>query len=70
MTTHPSCENIALAGSYVVAGQGDDKYWATVRALHHVGDGGTLSTQWEVALDANDGKEPSEAFMLQLRYRF
>jgi hypothetical protein len=50
--------------------EGDDKYWATVGALHHVGNGVTLSTQWKVDLDANDGKEPSEAFMLQLRYRF
>ena len=60
MTTHPSCENI----------EGDDKYWATVGVLHHVGNGVTLSAQRKVDLDANDGEEPSEAFMLQLRYRF
>ena len=49
---------------------GDDKYWATLGSLHHLGEGVSLSAQWKVDLDAFDGKERSEAFMLQLRYRF
>jgi hypothetical protein len=50
--------------------EGDDKYWATIGTRLYAGDGVTLSTQWKVDLDANEGEHPSEAFMLQLRYRF
>ena len=49
---------------------GDDKYWATPGVLQHLGDEVSLSAQWKVDLDAFEGKERSEAFMLQLRYRF
>jgi hypothetical protein len=50
--------------------EGDDKYWATIGTRLYTGNGVTLSTQWKVDLDANEGMHPSEAFMVQLRYRF
>jgi len=49
---------------------GDDKYWATLGSLHHLGDGVSLSAQWKVDLDALEDDPRSEAFMFQLRYRF
>ena len=49
---------------------GDDKYWANLGALYNFGDDFTLSGQWQVDLDAKEGRERGEGFMLQLRCRF
>ena len=49
---------------------GDDKYWLNLGALHNFGDGLTLSGQWQVDLDAREGSQRGEGFMVQLRCRF
>jgi len=68
--TSPDERQLAYAQLLGTDADGDDKYWANLGALYNVSDGLTLSGQWRVDLDANEGNQRGEAFMLQLRCRF
>ena len=68
--TSPDDRHLAYAQLIGTDIDGDDKYWANLGTIHYSTDNFSLSSQWKVDLDALEGAERSEAFMLQLRYRF
>ena len=66
----PDERKLAYTQLFGAEADGDDRYWATLGALHNLSDGLTISAQWQVDLDAVDGAERGESFALQLRCRF
>lgn len=66
----PDERKLAYAQLLGTDADGDDRHWANLGLLNNLSDGTTISAQWRVDLDAMEGGERSESFMLQLRYRF